>query len=225
MVERFNDQARMVMALANQEAHRWNHEGVFTEHILLGLLCAPASEGAMVLAGMGVELSGLQREVESAMTRGPNTESPESLPQTPQIKAMLGWAIDESKALGHDYIGSEHLLLGMVREESGLAGRVLRDRGVDLVRARVAVGAGRPAKIATGKPPLSEEALDVVGRGIHAARALGHSPVEPGHLLLGLLLHGKGVTAEILTRHGVTIEDVQAQLLKWSQRGDRGRRG
>lgn len=213
------------MALAKQEAQRLNHDDVLTEHLLLALLRAPACEGAAVLVGMGVGLSDLQRDVENGITRGQGVETSKSLPQTPQVKAILGWAIEESKALGHDFVGTEHLLLGMLREEYGAAGRALRAMGVELVRARIAVGARRPATIATGKPPLSEDALDAIGRGIHAARALGHNPVEPGHVLLGLLLHGKGVTAEILARHGVTIEDVQAQLLKRSERGGREHRG
>jgi four helix bundle protein len=139
MYERFTDRARKVMALANQEAQRFNHEYIGTEHILLGLVKEGSGVGATVLKNLGANLPTLRAEVEKLVRSGPDMITAGKLPQTPRAKRVIEYAIEEARALNHNYVGTEHILLGLIREGDGIAAQVLTNLGfkVEDVRREV----------------------------------------------------------------------------------------
>jgi len=152
MLDKLTDRARKVMALANQEAQRFNHEYVGTEHILLGLVKEGTGVGANVLKNLDVDLGKARREVEGLVKAGSELASMGKLPRTPRGKKVLEYAIEEAKALGHNYVGTEHLLLGLLREPEGVAAQALTNMGLKLERVRdevlnlLGAGAGTEAR-------------------------------------------------------------------------------
>jgi len=175
MFERFTDRARKVMALANQEAQRFNHEYVGTEHILLGLVKEGQGVAANVLHNLQVDLKKIRLEVEKIVKSGPNMVTMGKLPQTPRAKKVIEFAIEEARTLGHNYVGTEHLLLGLLREHDGVAAQVLMNLGLKLddVRAEVlnilgasqeAEGAAQGEEERRGKSKTP--ALDSFGRDL-----------------------------------------------------------
>jgi len=136
MFERFTDRARKVMALANQEAQRFNHEYIGTEHILLGLVKEGSGVGANVLKNLDVDLRKVRLEVEKLVKSGPETVTMGKLPQTPRAKKVIEYAIEEARNLNHNYVGTEHLLLGLLREQDGVAAQVLMNLSLRLEDVR-----------------------------------------------------------------------------------------
>ncbi|MBI5762049.1 MAG: ATP-dependent Clp protease ATP-binding subunit [Planctomycetes bacterium] len=136
MFERFTDRARKVMALANQEAQRFNHEYIGTEHILLGLVKEGSGVGANVLKNLDVDLRKVRMEVEKLVKSGPDMVTMGKLPQTPRAKKVIEYAIEEARNLNHNYVGTEHLLLGLLREQDGVAAQVLMNLGIKLEEVR-----------------------------------------------------------------------------------------
>jgi ATP-dependent Clp protease ATP-binding subunit ClpC len=136
MFERFTDRARKVMALANQEAQRLNHEYIGTEHILLGLVKEGSGVGATVLKQLDVDLRKVRMEVEKLAKSGPDMVTIGKLPQTPRAKKVIEYAIEEARKLGHNYVGTEHLLLGLLREQDGVAAQALIALGLKLEEVR-----------------------------------------------------------------------------------------
>src|SRR5471032_1055633 len=136
MFERFTDRARKVMALANQEAQRFNHEYIGTEHILLGLVKEGSGVGANVLKNLDVDLRKVRLEVEKLEKSGPDMVTMGKLPQTPRAKKVIEYAIEEARNLNHNYVGTEHLLLGLLREHDGVAAQVLMNLGLKLEEVR-----------------------------------------------------------------------------------------
>lgn len=141
MYEIFTDEARKVMASANQEAHRLNHEYIGTEHILLSLLKAPGGLAAAVLENLNVDLRKLRLDLERIILRGPQTIPIGRAPQTPRAKSVIEYALQEWRALKAEHAGTEHLLLGLLCEHEGAASHVLKDAGltVEGVREEIAV--------------------------------------------------------------------------------------
>src|SRR5208337_1282465 len=125
MYERFTDRARKVMQLANQEAQRFNHEYIGTEHILLGLVKEGSGVAADVLKNLDVDLRRIRLEVEKLLQSGPDKVPLSRLPQTPRAKKVVEYAMDEARNLGHNYVGTEHVLLGLLRDDMGVAAQVL----------------------------------------------------------------------------------------------------
>jgi ATP-dependent Clp protease ATP-binding subunit ClpC len=181
MFERFTDRARKVMALANQEAQRFNHEYIGTEHILLGLVKEGSGVGATVLKNLDVDIKKLRLEIEKLVKSGPDMVTMGKLPQTPRAKKVIEYAIEEARALNHNYVGTEHILLGLLRESEGIAAQVLMNLGLKLEDVRQEVlnllGAGvddEPAglgmkmgpAIGRGKPKSKTPALDSFGRDL-----------------------------------------------------------
>jgi ATP-dependent Clp protease ATP-binding subunit ClpC len=183
MFERFTDRARKVMALANQEAQRLNHEYIGTEHILLGLVKEGSGVGATVLKQLDVDLRKVRMEVEKLVKSGPDMVTMGKLPQTPRAKKVIEYAIEEARNLGHNYVGTEHLLLGLLREQDGVAAQVLVNLGLKLEDVREEVlnllganaentnaepkgpgGQAQPAKPEAGK--TKTPALDSFGRDL-----------------------------------------------------------
>ena len=135
MFERFTDRARRVLVLAQEEARLLNHSFIGTEHILLGLIHEGEGLAAKALESLGISLEAVREKVEE--TIGPAGSAPTgSPPFTPRAKKVLELSLREALQLGHNYIGTEHLVLGLVREGNGVAAQVLRSLGADLPRVR-----------------------------------------------------------------------------------------
>ncbi|HYT92924.1 MAG TPA: Clp protease N-terminal domain-containing protein, partial [Gemmataceae bacterium] len=117
MYERYTDRAREVMQLANQEAQRFNHEYIGTEHILLGLVKEGSGVAANALNNLGIELRKIRQEIEKIVQPGPETINLGKVPQTPRAKKVIDFALEEARNFNHDYVGTEHLLLGLLREQ------------------------------------------------------------------------------------------------------------
>jgi len=130
MYEKFTDRARKVMQLANQEAQRFSHEYVGTEHVLLGLIKESAGVAANVLKGLDIDLRKVRLEVEKLIQSGPDMVLMGKLPMTPRAKKVLELAMEAAKNIGHNYVGTEHILFGLVREQEGVAAQVLMNLGV-----------------------------------------------------------------------------------------------
>ena len=158
MFERLTDRARKVMALANQEAQRFNHEYIGTEHILLGLVKEGSGVGANVLKNLDIDLRKVRLEVEKLVKSGPEMVTMGKLPQTPRAKKVIEYAIEEARNLNHNYVGTEHLLLGLLREHDGVAAQVLLNLGLKLEEVR-------------------EEVLNLLGAGVDQEEA--GEPGEP----------------------------------------------
>ena len=152
MYERFTDRARKVMQLANQEAQRFNHEYIGTEHILLGLVKEGSGVAANVLKNLDVDLRKIRIEVEKIVQTGPDMVTMGKLPQTPRAKKVIEYAMDEARNLNHNYVGTEHLLLGLLREQEGVAAQVLMNLGLKLEDVR-------------------DEVLNLLGHGMESAEA------------------------------------------------------
>ncbi len=152
MYERFTDRARKVMQLANQEAQRFNHEYIGTEHILLGLVKEGSGVAANVLKHLDVDLRKIRLEVEKVVQSGPDMVTMGKLPQTPRAKKVIEYAMEEARNLNHNYVGTEHLLLGLIREQEGVAAQVLMNLGLKLEDVR-------------------EEVLNLLGHGTEGAEA------------------------------------------------------
>ena len=167
MFERFTEKAIKVIMLAQEEARRHGHNFVGTEQILLGLIGEGTGVAAKVLKSMGVNLKDARVEVEKIIGRGSGFVAVE-IPFTPRAKRVLELSLEEARQLGHNYIGTEHLLLGLIREGEGVAARVLENLGVDLAKVRtqvirmlgetaeVGAGGGGGAKGSTKTPTLDE---------------------------------------------------------------------
>ncbi|MDA0803704.1 MAG: ATP-dependent Clp protease ATP-binding subunit [Planctomycetota bacterium] len=160
MFERLTDRAKKVMALANQEAQRFNHEYIGTEHILLGLVKEGSGVGANVLKNLGIDLRKVRMEVEKLVKSGPEMVTMGKLPQTPRAKKVSEYALEEARALNHNYVGTEHLLLGLLREQDGVAAQVLQNLGLKLEEVR-------------------EEVLNLLGAGLESEEVEGGTPSRP----------------------------------------------
>src|ERR1051325_2442954 len=136
MYERFTDRARKVMQIANQEAQRFNHEYIGTEHILLGLVKEGSGVAANVLKNLDIDLRKIRLEVEKIVQAGPDMVTMGKLPQTPRAKKVIEYSIEEARNLNHNYVGTEHLLLGLLREQEGVAAQVLMNLGLKLEDVR-----------------------------------------------------------------------------------------
>jgi len=139
LMSNFTPRAQQVLALARLEADRFNHNFVGTEHLLLGLLVLGQGTAVNVLRKMGLDLETIRDEVEKQVGTGPDQRVPGTIPYTPRVRKVLTLAAREAKALNHTYVGTEHILLGLLREGDGVAARVLKnlDVDVDLTRTEI----------------------------------------------------------------------------------------
>ncbi len=157
MYERFTDRARKVMQLANQEAQRFNHEYIGTEHVLLGLIKEGSGVAANVLKNLDVDLRKIRLEVEKLVQSGPDMVTMGKLPQTPRAKKVIEYSMEEARNLNHNYVGTEHILLGLLREQEGVAAQVLMNLGLKLEEVR-------------------EEVLNLLGHGIEGSEGGERNP-------------------------------------------------
>ena len=159
MFERFTDRARRVVVLAQDEARRLNHNYIGTEHILLGLIHEGTGIAAKALESLGVNLAAVRQQVEEIIGRGQQAQSGH-IPFTPRAKKVLELSLRESLQLGHNYIGTEHILLGLLREGDGVAAQVLVRLGADLNRVReqvIQLLHGHPAEEPASAPSFAGE--------------------------------------------------------------------
>ena len=178
--EKFSERARRVLTIAQEEARQLNHNYIGTEHILLGLVREVEGVAAKVLTNLGVSLNKVRSNVESNSGRGERPSTSET-GLTPRAKKVIELAIDEARQLGHNYIGTEHLLLGLLREGEGVATRVLNSLGITLERARTettqvlsqGMPRGRLTRTASRTPALDQLGADLTA----AARAGKLDPV------------------------------------------------
>ena len=162
MFERFTEKAIKVIMLAQEEARRLGHNWVGTEQILLGFIGEGTGVAAKVLKSIGVNLKDSRIEVEKIIGRGSGFVAVE-IPFTPRAQYVLELSIEEARELGHNYIGTEHLLLGLIREGEGVAARVLEDLNIDLtkVRPQVISMLGKTAEVSSGVNPSKGNLNDI----------------------------------------------------------------
>lgn len=164
--DKFTERARQVFALAQEEAQRFQHNYIGTEHLLLGLIREGEGVGARVLKNMGVDLADVRASVEKIIKQGDRVVVGGAIGLTPRAKKVVELAMVEARSLDHHYIGTEHLLLGLVHEGEGIAARVLENLGINLERVRREMLAelGRTsARNATNKPPPAALLATIVG--------------------------------------------------------------
>src|SRR2546427_6139352 len=135
-VKNFTPRAQQVLALARREAARFNHNFVGTEHVLLGLILLGQGTAVTVLGRMGLNLETVRQEIEKQVGTGPDQKMVGNIPYTPRVKKVLALAVKEAAALNHTYVGTEHILLGLLREGDGVAARVLKNLDVDIEQTR-----------------------------------------------------------------------------------------
>ena len=234
--DKFTERARRVLQYAQEEAQRFQHNYIGTEHLLLGLLHIQDGVAIEVLKRAGVELSAVRRAVEFIIGRGDRIVLGQ-IGLTPRAKKVIELAVDEARRMNHHYIGTEHLLLGLVREGEGIAAGVLESLGVSLTRLRQltqVVLSGQPGNptdttppntprqvIGTPDvPPLSDEQLDSLtgeGRTIlqlaaEEARRFHHNYIGTEHLLLGLTRLDHSLARQILDHLGVEFQTVRTAI-------------
>jgi ATP-dependent Clp protease ATP-binding subunit ClpA len=228
--DRFNDRAKRVLALAQDEAVRFNHNYIGTEHLLLGLIREGEGVAARVLDSLGVELSKVRKLVEFIIGRGDTTTSPSEITLSPRTKKVIELAVDEARKLGHSHVGTEHILLGIVREGEGIASGVLESLGVSLEKIRhqviATLGQQHPEE-ASVPPPRGASPFDRLDARSKSAltfaqleaRQMSHKHVGTEHLLLGFMrMAGMAVPDEPLKRIfgelNVTLDQVRAGVAK-----------
>jgi ATP-dependent Clp protease ATP-binding subunit ClpA len=238
-IDRFNDRAKRVLALAQDEAIRFNHNYIGVEHLLLGLIREGEGVAARVLNNLGVELSKARTSVEFVIGRGDTTITPSSITLSPRTKKVVELAIDEARKLGHSYVGTEHLLLGIVRESGSIGAGVLESLGVSLDKVREQViallgqqhpgidmaaaasaGVSTPpgaAFIARSHPTPSVDRVDASGqraiaRAYWEAGRANEREVGPHHLLRGLLAGEEVWVNKILKELGVDLANLAARI-------------
>jgi len=158
MFDRFTNRARQVIIIARKEADRFNHNYIGTEHLLLGLIKLGQGVAVNVLRKMGLDFETIRLEVEKAVGSGPETKMIGEIPLTSRAKKVIELAVEEARNLNHSYIGTEHLLLGLLREGEGVAARILKNLDIDIEQARAEI----LNELETGFSPPSE---DVEGGG------------------------------------------------------------
>jgi ATP-dependent Clp protease ATP-binding subunit ClpA len=218
--DRFNDRAKRVLALARDEAIRLKHNYIGTEHLLLGVLCDDQHVAARVLESLGVELSKARTAVEFIIGVGSEPTAPSDITLSPRTKKVIELAIDEARLLGHQHVGPEHLLLGLVREGQGIASGVIESLGVTLIRVRqqllAALGQAdsdpwrypNTFVLASGPFNLFDDvAKRVLVIAEQEARDMRHNWIGTEHLLIALVRHGM---ARTLHQLGVTLELARA---------------
>jgi len=231
---RFTDRARKVIGLAKQEAQRFKHEYVGTEHILLGLVREGSGVGANVLKNLDVDLDKVRTEVEKLVPNGPGKAVSDKLPRTPRAEKVIEYAIEEARKLKHEYVGTEHLLLGLLREQEGVAAQVLTNLGVELDEARQEVlhlldalaeekpsqtgstgssqGEGSPVRyLRLSTKDLPAEALELIERVAGEFRRLEHAKQEAVN-------DGRfEQAAQLRDRLAAMRKDLEETLARWQQ--------
>jgi ATP-dependent Clp protease ATP-binding subunit ClpA len=222
----FTERVRKVLAMAREEAARLHHEYVGTEHILLGLIREGEGVAATVLQNLSVEMDAVEQVIDATVKKGnPAQTFGPDLPYTSRAKKVLELAMAEAREVGHSYVGTEHLLLGVLREEKGIAAQILGHVGVTVENARAEMlrilGSVEPTGVrqhhvetleptvtrrpggAGPLPQFLERLRTVIADSHKVAADRGMTDVTPAHLALALLEHREGVANAALDRLGL----------------------
>lgn len=215
MFDRFTERAKKVMELAEQEATRLSHAAVGTEHILLGLIKEGQGVGAQAIKAAGVDPVLLAAECEQQADTEPGRPADGGRVPSAAAKKVVEMAIEEARGLGHNYVGSEHLLLALSRDEQGAAGKVLAGAGLepDGLRRHVRSIIGR-GTIPADQPTLSPEVEEILEMATEEARELGHKQVRGEHVLLALCLMRGGVAKKALADLRLSLPKIRAAINK-----------
>jgi ATP-dependent Clp protease ATP-binding subunit ClpA len=240
-ISNFTPRAQQVLALARKEADRFNHNFVGTEHVLLGIIRLGQGVAVNVLQKLGLDLEAVRREIEKHIGTGPDEKMFGNIPFTPRVKKVLVLTQKEARTLNDTYIGTQHILLGLLREGDGVAARVLINFDVDIERARQEIlkeldsnlFIARGNEIVPSVSALKDSAdnltlqengwfysnftpraLQVLALARREADRFNHSFVGTEHLLLGLINLGQGVAASILEKLGLNLETVRMEIEK-----------
>jgi ATP-dependent Clp protease ATP-binding subunit ClpA len=229
MFERFTGRARQAIVLAQEESRRLNHSYIGTEHLLLGLLSEPQGVARLALDAVGVTLEDVRQRVEAVVKKGKKAPSGH-IPFTPRAKKVLELGLREALRLGHDYIGTEHLLLGLIREGEGLGTKILVQAGVELeaLRRRVLDSVPPPDQGDSRRRrfwPRSRLGVPAVAGGDEirtttatdasldeAHRLAGDTAVGSHHLLLATLSDPSSAAAKALGTLGIDLERARSAL-------------
>lgn len=234
MHERFSDRARRVMALANQEAIRLHHDYLSPVHIMLGILSAGSGIATLVLRNLDIDLETLRANINKQIEPGTKELHQTKMAQREDTRQVIQMAIDEARKLGHKYVGTEHLLLGVYREGSNICTKLLSDRNVQIDAMREEVlkllnsskyedhavqGAGHE-----GLEWLHQQELAKAFRSprfwhrlvlaVDSANRLGRGEIDDEHLLLALLRDQDSFVAQMLAEKGVTSDWVRDRLTR-----------
>lgn len=231
----FTERVRRVLAYAREEAAELHHEYVGTEHILLGLVRDGDGVASTTLENLGIDQNALRDTIETIVKRGTAGRTGPDLPYTSRAKKVLELAMKEARELNHTYVGTEHLLLGLIAEGKGIAAQVLVDAGatLEVTRNEVLRILGSPhseyevaeppvrRRPAARKPgettarstlPITDRARRVLARANDIAAERGSATVSGAHVAIALLAHGEGVANAALDRLGVDVEALAADL-------------
>jgi ATP-dependent Clp protease ATP-binding subunit ClpA len=219
MFERFTDRARRVVVLAQEEARLLNHNYIGTEHILLGLIHEAEGVAAKALEQLGISADAVRTKVEAIIGEGGGAPSGH-IPFTPRAKKVLELSLREALQLGHNYIGTEHILLGLIREGEGVGAQVLINLGADLLAVRHEVmqllsgytGGRRGMRVDPSPALMSRQTPAAARAAVEARRLAGGSPVGSHHMLLAMLQQHDSIAAKALERLGVTAETLKERL-------------
>jgi ATP-dependent Clp protease ATP-binding subunit ClpC len=215
--ERFTDRARRVVVLAQEEARMLNHNYIGTEHLLLGLIHEGEGVAAKTLESLGISLDAIRSQVVEIIGMG-NKAPTGHIPFTPRAKKVLELSLREALQLGHDYIGTEHILLGLIREGEGVGAQVLQKLGADLDRVRRQViellGGHQPERPSGRMFPerFTSRAHRVLDLAKESARELGHQAIEPTDLLLALVAVEDDQVRQLLDSWGVDLEMIRRRI-------------
>jgi ATP-dependent Clp protease ATP-binding subunit ClpA len=217
--ERFTERSRQVVVLAQEEARALHHDHIGTEHLLLGLMREEPGVAARVLHEAGLEVDGVRDEVRAVVGEGATPLFGHQIPFSPGAKAALEAGLRESLDVGHSFIGTEHILLGILREPEPQVAEILARAGADVghlvARTERALPDRSIVEIApdiVGFERLTEFARGAIALAQEEARALNHNYVGTEHLLLGLLREEQGGAARALAAVGVTLEAAREQV-------------
>jgi ATP-dependent Clp protease ATP-binding subunit ClpA len=221
MFERFTEPARQVVVLAQDEARALKHNYMGTEHILLGLLREEKGLAAQVLDSLDITIVEVRAQVARIIGEG-DTVPTGQIPLTPRGKKVFELALREALSLDHEHVGTEHILLGLVREGQGVAARILEDFGreMETVLSETLRMLGATGPRPPGDVPQTERTQAVLRLAEDEARSLGHDLLGDEHILLGMLREGEGLAARVLDTLDVTLEEVRAQVARIAGRGD-----
>lgn len=227
MFERFTNRARRVVVLAQEEARDRKHHHVGTEHLLLGLIAEGGGVGARTLRDLGADTETVRSRVLDMI--GPAGEPPDQhIPFTPRAKKVMELSLTEALKLGHNYIGTEHLLLGMVAEGEGIAAHVLADLGITGgdARSRVVVlltGMTGRGDVSPTEPPTESSSgrrsTAVQAALIRAEGLAGDDPIGTHHLLAVLVDMDEAVASKILAAGGFAPAALPVDIASWDVRG------
>jgi hypothetical protein len=229
MFERFTDRARRVVVLAQEEARMLNHDYIGTEHILLGLIHEGEGVAYKALESLDIPLEVVRSEVAGIIGQGKAAPTGH-IPFTPRAKKVLELSLREALQLGHKYIGTEHILLGLIREGEGVAAQVLVKQGADLNRVREQVIQVLQGFAGTGElqpePPIEPEEFaarvarveEIEAEAALVAAEFGHESAEPGHHWVAALRLNLRQMEEAIEAYRAKLESAERHLAEGHQR-------